>query len=219
MKEHPILFSTPMVQAILAGKKTQTRRIVKHHLDDRGVRTFNKPFEDWHGREVKCPYGNIGDRLWVRERFYPYDWTEEGGIRKDESGFLYYSDTCDPRPFGMEDETCVHEFGDNKKDWPSWKPSIHMPRTACRINIEITNIRVERLQDISNDDAKSEGAKDHLNSSDLNLMSGIDKDYKLPSPFGEHQFGFMALWCKINGVESWIENPFVWVIQFKRINQ
>ena len=92
-----------------------------------------------------------------------------------------------------------------------------MPRAASRITLKITGVRVERLQSISDRNAIAEGAPDHLKADDLNRMKHIDPSYKIPSPFTQHQFGFMGLWCKINGVQSWVDNPWVWVVEFKKI--
>jgi hypothetical protein len=201
MKEHPILFSTPMIQAILAGNKTQTRRIVKPQpeLQDRtgfhwkgrmyGI-GFSKR-ETFRNFESKCPYGKIGDVLWVRETFCNY----HGGI-------IY---KADGKYNGIVDG-----------DLYQWKPSIFMPKEACRIKLEITDIRVERVQEISEADAIKEGAPDSMSIDELRVLQGMD--WIIPSPFQMHQFGFMAIWCKINGQESWLNNPWVWVISFKRIN-
>ena len=143
-----------MVRAILDGRKTQTRRVVKPKPDDSGL---------WNND--KCPYGKPGDRLWVRETFFV-----------DGPRIQYRADH-----HGAPKETI-------------WKPSIFMPRSASRILLEITDIRVERLHDISADDEKKEG---------------------IYSPI--HELLFWALWQKINGPESWDANPWVWVITFKKI--
>lgn len=184
MKQRPILFSTPMVRAILEGRKTQTRRVVKHPLDDRGVRTTYRVFEDWHGKEVKCPYGQVGDVLWVRETwqlFSPYG---------PEDYYFGYKAT--PGEIGEE---ASEKYNYLRPD--VWKPSIHMPKEACRIWLKIINIRVERLQNINNMDIRAEGAAE----------------------FGctAHRLNFQSLWQSINGQDSWKSNPWVWVIEFERI--
>jgi hypothetical protein len=175
MKQTPILFSTPMVQAILEGRKTQTRRVVKHELDNRGVRSTNNIFEDWHGKEVKCPCGQVGDVLWVREAYAPH----------------YFDDFSHGYKANWNDTAAEYV------NQPKWKPSIHMPKEACRIFLKITDIRVERLQDISNSDIRAEGAAE----------------------FGctSHRLNFQSLWQSINGQQSWEANPWVWVIEFDRI--
>lgn len=200
MKERPILFSAPMVSAILEGRKTQTRRIVKkapttaisHRLIefDNGwnwqvnqqgiVPTMHREIDN----PMICPYGQIGDRLWVRETFRFYD--------SDECPHADFPCGC-PRN-GTPLFKASHDCGDGEK----WKPSIHMPRSACRLVLEITNIRVERLNDISESDCVKEG-----------IGSPILRDCKKPK--------FMQLWESINGADSWTVNPWVWVVEFKII--
>lgn len=174
-----------MVRAILEGRKTQTRRIVK------GTRWLSEAIDvlniegspswtDGTGWDscVRCPYGAPGDRLWVRETWADMGWPPTGP---------QYAYRADP------------DSSDN--DAQRWKPSIHMPRSASRITLEVLNVRVERLQDISEEDAKAEGVT-------LKGMSRYD---------GEARDAFEALWCGINGAESWDANPWVWVIGFKVI--
>lgn len=213
MKEIPILFSTPMVQALLAGRKKQTRRIMKPQPPEFcpfvGLRPDNRfEFYDRSPEEykhpsatgtwpfdssgLKCPYGQPGDLLWVRESF-----------REIEQDFGW------PRYEYKATETI------NLID--RWKPSIHMPKAAARIWLRVKNVRVERLHDISEADAIAEGAKDHLTVDELKLLTGLG-DWNIPSPFGGHQFGFMSLWCQINGCESWLANPWLWVVEFEVIS-
>lgn len=198
----PIIFSTPMVQAILEGRKTQTRRLVKHHLDDRGTRTTNVPFEDWHGKEVVCPYGKVGGIVYVREAWNveQYPVAPEG----DHDELLYFYRATEKVYTDMR-----------------WRPSIHMPKEAARLFLKITDIRVERLQDIQPDDAAAEGIE--FVSEDLSPhVDGPVKFYKDYSPgcgTFEHANpveSFQSLWHFINGPESWNANPFVWVINFER---
>jgi len=176
MKERPILFSAPMVRALLDGSKTQTRRTAKscHMVMDHG--------EDSSGQCINagyipclplCPYGHRGDRLWVRETF-----------QKWPDGYAYRADYQD-----AELADSVHA---------PWKPSIHMPRAASRINLEITGVRVERLQDISRGDAMAEGCPFP------NMAQGDD-----PRKW------YADLWHSINGPDSWGLNPWVWVVEFK----
>lgn len=169
MKQKPILFSTPMVQAILEGRKTQTRRICKQDL----------PYAS------TCPYGQVGDVLWVRETF----------AHCGNNTFLYKVNGCEPIP-------------PNK-----WKPSIHMPKKACRIYLKIKSTRVERLQDISTSDARSEGIKiDPI--SRTRYMNYVDG-----STTYNERTSFYSLWEKINGKESLDSNPWVWVVEFERIEK
>lgn len=194
MKTKPILFSTDMVRAILAREKTQTRRIIKSRTGSFNVNMFTTGdvFQihetDGDGSErglkpVHSPYGYSGGQLWVRET-----WTWEGDTKYTDIspiGNFYYK----------------ADFPDG--DGPTkWKPSIFMPREACRVILDITEVRVERLHDISEEDAKSEGAG-RFNS---NLISESHK----------HRYQFRDIWFKINGEESWEKNPWVWVITFKK---
>ncbi len=195
VKEKPILFSTPMVQAILEGRKTQTRRIMKPQpaLSSSGI--FIHPIKTGYWTEAAyindfCPYGCIGDEynynLWLRET-----WGEIG------SDFVYKADYLPRRLPPME--------------LIKWKPSIHMPRKVCRLLLEIQNIRIERLQNISEADSIAEG------------IEGLDyhfgtfyRDYESDSNDLNPIPSFQSLWQSINGADSWNANPWVWVLEFKR---
>lgn len=209
-KERPIIFSTPMVRAILAGTKTQTRRVVKlqppagaeHH----SIANVGHPWHDIYGHKgcavhrVRCPYGQPGDRLWVRETFMDMLGT---GVehRPDPRGPLRrYAYASDHQPGSYGDEA-------RKSYGLRWKPSIHMPRAASRITLEITGVRVERLQDISESDAQAEGC-----SLECMTPTGDDSGSAIYGPGG-----YLALWESINGVESWAANPWIWVVEFKRV--
>lgn len=193
MKERPILFSAPMVRAILDGRKTQTRRIIKDY-EDYGFVNFNsygdscfskkinassnsycKTLEHKEIKIVKNKYGKPGDHLWVRETFM-----HNGG------SYCYKAD-----------------YSDELNRTVKYKPSIHMPRVASRIDLLIKDIRVEKVLEISEGDAEAEGAEPVL----------------VPPDGGScpHYEGFKMLWQKINGAESWNSNPWVWVISFERI--
>ena len=192
-KERPILFSAPMVRALLDGSKTQTRRIFKlppgcSWYDGLGGEKDGWLQDDtgpawWHVSEQRCPYGQPGDRLWVREAWAP-------------------------RAIDPECTTAAYRATDDECNGP-WKPSIHMPRWASRIDLEITGARVERLQDISEADARAEGAPGY--------EEGVDE----PPPSDDYQWSYRAsfqrLWERINGAESWAANPWVWVVEFRRI--
>lgn len=187
MAEKPILFSAPMVRALLDGTKTQTRRVVKlpegtsHvHVDPGGTVFGPGPYiiatlasGEGHPR-IRCPYGKPGDRLWVREAFAP---------RYFDDGKPGYRADWDGRAADLVRE-------------PKWKPSIHMPRELSRITLEITDVRVEGLQDISDEDARAEGCQPHPLTSVL---------------------AFAELWESINGKGAWKTNPFCWAISFKRV--
>lgn len=205
MKERPILFSATMVRALLAGTKTQTRRVWKMPRGCDWYSELGGEREGWfvdHGQpwwlhvsELRCPYGQPEDRLWVRETHAPQadcwgSWERwargDGGI----GPIIHYAADSADKPF-----------------IDRWRPSIHMPRWASRITLEITGIRVERLQDISEADAIAEGCS-------LECMSpaGDDSGSAIYGPEG-----YRALWESINGAGSWDANPWVWVVDFKRV--
>lgn len=195
-RELPILFSTHMVHALLAGRKTQTRRIVKPHPDENGATYMPvAPALDWeeyykmewkpwqwdteNGESIMkhCPYGSKGDLLWVRETFTVFE-----------------PEHCE----GMRNRHCYKaSFHESAEEWRkecisdgysyNWKPSIFMPKYAARIWLEVLDVRIERLHEISEKDAKAEGVAD-----------GND---------------FKSLWQKIN--RNWGDNPWVWVVEFK----
>lgn len=198
MKETPILFSTEMVKAILEGIKTQTRRIVKPQsgiLTDELARSLNvRPPKEQNTPVIKCHYGKIGDVLWVRETFMPVtSFCEE----RVESGYAYKATDVD--------------WGEYAK----WKPSIFMPKEAARIWLRITNICVERLQDISEEDAIAEGVErcSHYPKIDGWKYYGKEKGWYLGSAISS----FKSLWQSINGEQSWNDNPYVWVVEFEQI--
>lgn len=203
MRERPILFSAPMVRAILSGSKSQTRRVVKPQPERRNIEQignmlgFKKRQGDgfwlWpNARErilAECPYGAPGDQLWVRETWQAIDGNELALRIMTEPhpsrGWIEYAATV---PEGHEPP-------------PRWRPSIHMPRWASRITLEVTGVRVERLQDISEADALAEG------------VSAILDEMRRATP----RCDFQALWQSINGPGSWDANPWVWIVEFKRI--
>lgn len=200
MKERPILFSGAMIRAILADQKTQTRRAakpVKHpdlgHICTPGSLVLER--EPQHVIDRACPYGQTGDRLWVRE-------TWAYGIHalaadKDEDGpFVYAADGT------TQGRLCER-----------WRPSIHMPRWASRILLEIVSVRVERLQSISEADAEAEGCA--AEPCDHKRQSCEDVGCCGPTAVGAYRY----LWDSINGAGSWASNPWVWVVEFKRVEE
>ena len=206
-KERPIIFSTPMVQAILDGRKTQTRRVIKPQpTEDVGEflcqlwpcrrKQYEYMGDPENGHEVSLkPYAFIGDRLWVRETY----WVQPENVT--ERDLINGADTW-PDWIYQADEPNEYEL----KEW-GWKkkPSIFMPRKLARIWLEITNIRVERLQDISFDDCYAEGVETYV-------MSAAHINVHM-SPFQR----FTALWDSINGKKHpWGSNPWVWVIDFEK---
>jgi hypothetical protein len=206
--DRPILFSAPMVQALLAGTKTQTRRVVTPQPPD-WVSCYNERLVDahfWceHDRDddsmrhwpsyehgLPCPYGAPGDRLWVRETWGPCD----GGAcyrASERDGVL--------------------------PDGGRWHPSIHMPRWASRITLEVTDVRVERLQDISEADAIADGVKHSQRAVSPSKADPCWWDYLQDEPnYRNARDSYASLWEKINGAGSWDANPWVWVIEFRRI--
>lgn len=196
-QEKPIIFSSPMVRAILEGRKTQTRRVVKPqpewHETSRGGDCFG-----WlHHRSSDsvismtppaCPYGQPSDRLWVREAFKPNDGP---GTRCNVFSAIYKADYLRSDGFGLG----------------PWKPSIHMPRKYCRLLLDVTAVRVERLQDISEDDAIAEG---------VDAVSLADSPRQ--ATWSRRQ-DFAQLWNSLNEKRGygWSENPWVWVIEFRKV--
>ena len=203
MTERGILFSAPMVRALLAGTKTQTRRAVKmppswdcivyadwgngfwpYRSDD-----GESPSYDNNEIPLRCPYGQPGDRLWVRETWAPHSDFPEVVARA-----VYRADP------------------ECKYDVDRWHPSIHMPRRASRILLEIVSVRVERLQDISEADARAEGITDGGC-----VCCGHAEPCGCPNPSPDARDAYVRLWEDINGAGSWGVNPWVWVVEFKRV--
>jgi hypothetical protein len=194
MKERPILFSGPMVRAILEGRKTQTRRVVNliGGPNNRGDEYINKGvlIHPLAG-PYRCPYGKAGDRLWVRETFSAY--APQGQTGNWKTG---------------ENVTYVYRADDADADVARWYPCIFLPRHASRITLEITEVRVERLQEISEADAGDEGAGIRL--SDYPQWDGDPDCYRKL---------FRVGWDGLNAKRgySWESNPWVWVVEFKRL--
>ncbi|MGI4841079.1 MAG: hypothetical protein ACRYF9_26110 [Janthinobacterium lividum] len=214
-KERPILFSAPMVRAILEGRKTVTRREVKKQAAlDCLAAGFEPAFLALPGNSDLCPYGQPGDRLWVRETFTDLRGT---GIehRPDPEGPLQrYAYAADCRPGSYADEA--------RKDYGiKWKPSIHMPRAACRILLQITDVRVERLQ--AGEGETASGSR-YLAEGIYRIHHG-DGDYYFhpfksepgPGNWCDPFDAWRELWVSINGADSWNSNPWVWVVEFKRV--
>lgn len=224
MKERGIIFNAEMVRAILDGRKTQTRRPIKWkqtRFTEIGEREDGSKWpwsEDaehacdfWH----PCPFGAVGDRIWVRETFCPVDDTQYGGEK-----WVDYRAT----PRYEASHPAGWDSAPNDAEALKWRPSIHMPRWASRILLEITNVRVERLNAISPEDAESEGLE-------RTNFTGFGDEPGLPSyPEPDVYFdplkkqwkeyppeAFAGLWESIYGEGSWQANPWVWVIEFKRV--
>jgi hypothetical protein len=229
-KEIPILFSTPMVQAVLEARKLMTRRT-------RGLNAVNANPDRWTpegelfvGADGKlyqkfrcrnnyqdtvicqCPYGKVGDLLWVRETLY-----QEG-----ELGLYYVADNK-----LIDEETIPLDYTPYRNYACCKVPNIHMQKSVARIWLEVTDIRVERLQEISPDDADLEGVE-RWNEDYFSEPGALHADYgnylwkddpkheeywfpSFPNPIDS----FRSLWIKINGLESWNQNPWLWVVSFK----
>jgi hypothetical protein len=222
-KERPILFKAEMVRAILEGRKTQTRRIAKEFNGFQDMDKLLARFPNQQG----CPYGKPGDRLWVREAHciessrevaYEPPFSDGRPIRhhNDEHWGPWWQQphyrATDPAP---ELEIGTGEPG------VKWRPSIFMPRWASRITLEITAVRVERLQSISEADARAEGVRLSQRAVSPSKAQSFWWDYlrSEPScPWARESFG--TLWESINGPDgpgSWYANPWVWVVEFRRV--
>ncbi|HBT3291980.1 TPA: hypothetical protein MBF50_001815 [Klebsiella aerogenes] len=221
MTERGMIFNAEMVRAILDGRKTQTRRIMKIQPEHSGLGlrrvTDSKNGNDdgkyfWsssdacglkaRSKSFTCPFGVVGDRIWVRETFqgplFDYEQMEsylEDSSKFEKPEFCQYAADGKPAPE-------YYDADDNLRH--GWRPSIHMPRWASRILLEITDVRVERLASVSDEDAGKEG---------------YPAD---PSPFGgpmDKWLWFRQLWDGIYPEQSFKHNPWVWVIEFKRIEE
>ncbi|PRI21503.1 hypothetical protein [Pectobacterium versatile] len=205
MKERGIIFNSDMVRATLSGQKTQTRRIVKPQPDEDGLaRLRGGPWLDTSERVYRCPFGKVGDRLWVRETFNGF-WLDDDVIQEIKDGISKASELCDYRS----------DYPDSSQPVGGWTPSIHMPRWASRITLEITGVRVERLNDISEEDCWSEGI-DEVDGRFENIEI-IDMARKIGCCIDDAKPMFALLWQSIYGEESWQANPWCWTITFKRI--
>ena len=235
-----ILFSSPMVQAINADRKTQTRRAIKDQsIGDR----FSHVTEDgsahieWEGvpccgtgvwevpeycADVPCPYGKPGDRLLVKETFFAYGrWETRFSAKKgrDEWHFIDMTEEC-----GLSylyaadnpDRTLAKGRGTLLPGWHR-RRAIFMPRRAIRIFLEVVSVRVERLNDISESDCWAEGIEEVMHLFDGESQAGMAK--RLKACLEDAKPLYAHLWESINGAGSWDENPWVWVVEFKKIKE
>lgn len=249
IKERPIVFCEDMVRAILAGKKTQTRRLeglkkvnrngnydyIKliefpktHNKQSRAIAYFLK--NNGESVRVVCPYGSVGTQLWVRESFQPAGWDAEYPSIKiyypsDDTSIIHYIDECDEEAYNeLINNVCkeldkrsipiINEevYNCSKKEHkPFVRPSANMPRLVSRILLEITSLQIERLQDISDADARAEGMpRSHPVFDRVSTVYGY-KNFT--------QSVFAQSWDFINTSKGypWLKNPWVWVIKFKRV--
>lgn len=232
MKENPILFKAEMVRAILEGRKTQTRRNIAGFTqgafwDHAGYEPFEHERGLWAFRskggskaagspEFRC-MGSAGDRLWVKETFFDTRKFKGAPLFAAAPDFIYRAD---------------HDYRDAKRKvigCHPWKPSIFMPRAASRITLEIVNVRVERLNDISESDAIAEGIKPWHAEKQVfwhnYLFESAHPKRGETITYKQHRIkayrtavqSYESLWESINGPGSWAENPWVWVIEFKTL--
>jgi hypothetical protein len=206
MNELGMLFNAPMVRALLDGRKTQTRRPMKKQPESQPVLCSNvtngcRPswvYKTQMGSHYElCPFGDVGDRIWVRETFWhqPASYEEICGVK-----------------FQEENEVTLYRA--DGKDWTGvkWTPSIHMPRWASRLTQEITDVRVQRLQEISEEDAIAEGV--HLDEVESYRRQAVVNGFLLRGD-SPARCAYAALWENINGIGSWDANPWLWAISFK----
>ena len=216
MKERPIIFSGPMVRALLDGRKSQTRRLIRGledvpadmsvYIDSNGWLSGLRPkaFDGWkfvtdiYGRKVRCPHGATGDRLWIRET-----WRQ---VFPEANGPLEYR----------------ADYGEDAQITGGWNSPLFMPRWTSRITLEITGLRVQRLQDISEEDARAEGLK--ITGPTVNSAGEVIDDRPGYLGYGslwhDPRRAFETLWDAVNGKRApWSSNPWVWVLDFKRVEQ
>lgn len=205
MKERPILFSAPMVRALLNCTKSQTRRIVKPSHIKFFEPSMNASLERSPTLATAfCPYGQPGDRLWVRE-------TWQGPLIDEELEEEFHQSP----DYFKKPEFCAYRATDTLDainadgEALGWRPSIHMPRWASRILLEITAVRIERLADISKDDAMAEGIV-------LQPDGGFGLADSTHYNFSDPTDSYCSLWESINGAGAWFANPWVWVVEFQR---
>lgn len=237
MKERPILFNTEMVKAILEGRKTQTRRVLSNQPDKNcdeaflgldGIWCFSKPTLSkrisYSGDDIKCPFGMVGDRLWVREAFMPDPSADSDHWNDEDSLHTYYSwDGCGSKVSELPKalKTNKHVFYKAEANHPElslWTPNYRMPRWASRILLEITGVRVERLSNISRSDAVDEGIETFKIDCGRDGLKTAYKDYTSHNNAITRNNpidSFRTLWESVNGADSWDKNPWVWVIDFK----
>jgi hypothetical protein len=248
MAERPILFSGPMVRAILSGQKTQTRRLVTPQPVSNGSMfqgeivcrndylppdaflwerrrglVLSNYEDDWTNEY--CPYGKPGDRLWVRETFAAFDRHGMCSCKPADAAYTVTRDGGQKYRDGQSVQPLA-KYSDGAFDHIKWRPSIHMPRWASRITLEAASVRVERLQDISAEDALGEG----VGSTPFWKPAEVDENPKPTHEWAEpywddfyfwHHYpqrAFRSLWDSLNAKRApWASNPWVWVVSFKRV--
>ncbi|AWX83050.1 TPA: hypothetical protein ACLKPY_002661 [Klebsiella pneumoniae] len=244
MKERGMIFNSEMVRAILDGRKTQTRRIMKVQPESSQLglllitdSTKHSDIGKYHwaesnatGNHVRSklfssPFGAVGERIWVRETWATLgnedgcyvDWEDNLCKGDERSAARIYRASCEQRPgdyglWSIPDDAYWKPHTKEHKFEGAWRPSIHMPRWASRILLEITDVRVERLNAISEEDARAEGI---IDGGCLNCGEPEPCGCANPEPDATDAFAY--LWQSIYGQDNWNANPWVWVIEFKRV--
>jgi len=211
VRERPILFSGPMVRAILDRRKTQTRRVIVDRAKDEDGWITTCPGEGFTPelvrRDFACPYGDPGDRLWVRETWASVPATAYRCSVEEDGSQVAHKESPDGYGWAIYRAGWTHCA-------PSWKPSIHMPRWASRLTLEITDVRVERVQSITDDDAWDEGCADFVGEP-------IDAGERWILPREAPRDEYRRLWDKLNAKRGygWDANPWVWALTFMVVPQ
>lgn len=220
-KEHPILFTSESIRSILSGRKTQTRRIIKHHspVYDKPENIAEYKFVEFDGKQVqfrdslglispiKCPYGEVGNILWIKEAWTQWDCI---GCRRNENTCACSSNEFFERFPHYKEITYKATYKELEGiDIAKWHSPLFMPKEYSRIKLEITNIKVERVQDISEEDAMGEGMRD---SRGFNMMPSYTSE-------NHYKLKFKKLWDFIHRKDefNWELNSWIWAIEFKRI--
>lgn len=222
MKEHPIIFNDENILLLLSGCKTQTRRVVKPQPS---TYIEGRPYWDVGGFKTApdaaspliCPYGRVGDRLWVRET---YAKMQEGDLKNQSYAHFYYGKaTAYKADCGIEVLKLGGNFTPQERDF-KWRPSIFMPRTMSRITLRIISRRVERVQDITEADAEAEGLETMTPPNTSKRFLAPECGKKPPEWEADSRAAFMWLWDSINDKcgYGWDVNPLVWVVEFKNVS-
>lgn len=224
VKELPLLFQTPMVKAILDDIKKVTRRTSglnninknpgywKFKGMHNGTAKFVNEYNFTNEQFIKCPYGQPGDILWVRENYRKYFHVDEDGFTNwDKEIVDYATDNVEPLPQVDGDGFRMYNK-DGSDKYIAWRPPFLMPKRFARIYLEVTEVTLERLHDITDESAMLEGI-----NKQFFVQRGISTPESMESFAMEdyHKKGFRLLWIDINGKESWDANPWVWVVSFK----